>query len=41
VKAFVRLADAGVLAHLEQPAIVTGLLRNFLPALETQDGSET
>jgi pimeloyl-ACP methyl ester carboxylesterase len=34
VKAFVRLADAGVLAHLEQPAIVVGLLRQFLLELE-------
>ena len=34
VQAFVRLAEAGVLAHLEQPAIVIGLLRKFLPELE-------
>lgn len=30
VKAFLRLPEAGVLAHLEQPAIVIGLLRSFL-----------
>ncbi|PSB23886.1 alpha/beta fold hydrolase [Stenomitos frigidus] len=36
VKAFVRLSDAGVLAHLEQPAIVIGLLRQFLPELEAE-----
>jgi pimeloyl-ACP methyl ester carboxylesterase len=34
IKAFVRLVDAGVLAHLEQPAIVVGLLRRFLSELE-------
>lgn len=33
VKAFVRVAEAGVLAHLEQPAVVTGLLQRFLPEL--------
>jgi pimeloyl-ACP methyl ester carboxylesterase len=34
IKAFVPIADAGVLAHLEQPAIVIGLLRQFLRELE-------
>lgn len=34
VKAFVQIPDAGVLAHLEQPAIVIGLLRTFLSELE-------
>ncbi|XGV95533.1 MAG: alpha/beta fold hydrolase [Leptolyngbya sp. BL-A-14] len=34
VKAFVQIPDAGVLAQLEQPAIVIGLLRKFLPELE-------
>ncbi|MBW4580007.1 MAG: alpha/beta hydrolase [Tildeniella nuda ZEHNDER 1965/U140] len=34
VKAFLQLAEAGVLAHLEQSAIVIGLLRSFLPELE-------
>ncbi|MBW4472641.1 MAG: alpha/beta hydrolase [Stenomitos rutilans HA7619-LM2] len=34
VKAFMQIPDAGVLAQLEQPAIVIGLLRKFLPGLE-------
>ncbi|SRR5579883_2654796 len=34
IKAFWRVPEAGVLAHLEQPAIVIGLLRRFLAAVE-------
>ncbi|XHX79690.1 MAG: alpha/beta fold hydrolase [Stenomitos frigidus ULC029] len=37
IKAFVPIADAGVLAHLEQPAIVIGLLRQFLQEFECAD----
>ncbi|HEY9894636.1 MAG TPA: alpha/beta hydrolase [Candidatus Sericytochromatia bacterium] len=37
IKAFVPIADAGVLAHLEQPAIVVGLLRQLLQEFECAD----
>ena len=36
IVAFVQLEDTGVLPHLEQPALVIGLLQKFLPQLAAQ-----
>ncbi len=41
VKLFVRLAEAGVLPHLEHPAMVIGLLQEFFAEIHALSGAST